>query len=255
MNLFWARLKTIGKEPTCIKPHPTQPVTQLALRLYRLAHGCTFLIVGDVFGAAELTAHIIFRDICKAIVGCLYDGLVYLPRNLQEWSQELKNSRANWEFPWAGAWDEFHVYVSTKVENFYSYKKRYSVRKMGFIGYNMWAAVGVPGPTRDSGLLNSCGIYSEIESGHVVSNRSLILGPYGEIPFPSVGDSAFHNHSWLLKLYKEGTRVPSRGIWTGGFALAARVVYEHTYRMLKGQWRSIYKKKKVASYSTFPLSL
>ena len=88
-----------------MKPHPTPSPTQLALCLYRLAHGCTFLTVGDLFGVAESTAHIIFHDVCKAIVGCLYDRLVYLPRNLQEWSQELENFLANWEFPCVGAWD------------------------------------------------------------------------------------------------------------------------------------------------------
>ena len=43
------------------------------------------------------------------------------------------------------------IYVSTKLTNFYSYKKRYSVINMGFVGYNkrfMWAAVGAPGSTR-----------------------------------------------------------------------------------------------------------
>ena len=38
----------IKKEPTRIKPHPTPPATQLALCLYRLAHGCTFFTVGDL---------------------------------------------------------------------------------------------------------------------------------------------------------------------------------------------------------------
>lgn len=66
----------IVKEPTHMKPHPTPPATQLAICLYRLAHGCTFLTVGDLFGVAESTAHIIFREVCKAIVGRLYDRLV-----------------------------------------------------------------------------------------------------------------------------------------------------------------------------------
>jgi len=89
-------------------------------------------------------------------VGCLYDRLVYLPRNLQEWSQELENFLANWEFPCVGAWVGFHIYVRSKLKNFYSYMKRYSVTNMGFIVYNkrfMWAAVGAPGSTHDSRLL------------------------------------------------------------------------------------------------------
>ena len=234
----------IVKEPTRMKPHPTPPATQLALCLYRLAHGCTFLTVGDLFGVAESTAHIIFQDGCKAIVGCLYDRLVYLPRNLQEWSQELENFLGNWEFPCVGARDGFHVYVSTKLKNFYSYKKRYSVTNMGFIGYNkrfLLAAVGAPGSTHDSRLLRSCGIYSDIESGHVLPNRSLNLDPHGEILFTTVGDSAFPNHSWLLKPYKDGTRVPKQRYFNRRLC-SARVVSEHAYGMLKGRWRILYKK-------------
>jgi len=58
----------IVKEPTYMKPNPTPPATPLALCLYKLPHGCTNLTVGDLFGVAESTAHIIFPNICKAIV-------------------------------------------------------------------------------------------------------------------------------------------------------------------------------------------
>ena len=58
----------IEKEPTRMKSYPTPPATQLALCLYRLAHGCTCFTVGDLFGDAESTAHIIFQEVCKAIV-------------------------------------------------------------------------------------------------------------------------------------------------------------------------------------------
>ena len=37
----------IKEEPTDMKPHPTPPATQLALCLYRLAHGCTFLMLSS----------------------------------------------------------------------------------------------------------------------------------------------------------------------------------------------------------------
>ena len=85
-----------------MKPHATPPATQLALCLYRLAHGCTFLTVGDLFGVAESTAHIISQDICKALVGCLYARLVNnnLPRNLQS---GVKNWKIFWQI------GSFHV--------------------------------------------------------------------------------------------------------------------------------------------------
>jgi len=116
---------------------------------------------------------------------------------------------------------------------------------MGFIVYNkrfMWAAVGAPGSTHDSRLLRSCGIYSEIESGQVILSRSLNLDPYDEIPFTTVGDSAFPNHFWFLKPYKEGTRVTNQRYFNRRLC-SARVVSEHAYGMLKGWWRILYKKQ------------
>ena len=69
----------IIKQPTPMKPNPTPPATQLAICLYRLAHGCTFLTVGDLFGIAAPTAHCIFLDVCKAIVKNLYDRRIRFP--------------------------------------------------------------------------------------------------------------------------------------------------------------------------------
>ena len=48
------------KEPTRFKPEPIPPDTQLGICLYRLAHGCTYSTVGDLFGVAESTASVIF---------------------------------------------------------------------------------------------------------------------------------------------------------------------------------------------------
>ena len=79
------------KTPTPMKPEPTPPSTQLAICLYRLAHGCTFMTTGDLFGVAESTAHVIFIEVCKAIVLKMYDEFVYLPKNVEEWRKELEN--------------------------------------------------------------------------------------------------------------------------------------------------------------------
>ena len=235
---------SIYKKPTPMKPFPTPPDVQLAICLYRLAHGCTFLTVGDLFGVAESTAHGIFQDVCKAIVGHLYDRLVHLLRNAVQWSHEMQKFLEDWEFPCVGAWDGFQVYVTTKLKNFYSYKKRYSVTNMALIGHNkrfMFAAVGAPGSTHDSRLLKSCDIFSEIENGHVLPNSRLNLHPYGEIPFATVGDSAFPNPSWLLKPFKDGIRVQKERYFNRRLC-SARVVSEHAYGMLKGRWRYLYKK-------------
>ena len=71
----------------------------------------------------------------------------------------------------------------------------------------MFAAVGAPGSTHDSRLLQNCDVYSKIQEGNIPPTSSLNLHPHGEIPLTTVGDSAFPTHSWLLKPYPEGTRM------------------------------------------------
>ena len=134
----------------------------------------------------------------------LYDRCVYLPRNRAEWKHELESFLENWEFPCVGAWDGFHVYVSTKLKNYFSFKKRYSVSSMGFIASNkrfLWAAVGAPGSVHDSRLLKSRDLFAEIQQGHVFPNTVLRTREYGDIPITTVGDSAFPR-------YHENTRDP-----------------------------------------------
>lgn len=104
------------KEPTLFKPEPIPPDTQLAICLYQLAYGCTCSTVGDLFGVGESTAGVIFNQVCKILVSTLYDRFVYLPRNRAEWKQGLESFLENWQFPCVGAWDGFHVYVSTNLK-------------------------------------------------------------------------------------------------------------------------------------------
>jgi len=56
------------KEPTRFRPEAIPPDTQLAITLYRLAHGCTYSTVGDLFGVAESTASVIFNQVYKILV-------------------------------------------------------------------------------------------------------------------------------------------------------------------------------------------
>ena len=125
----------ITKETTRFKK-PTSPECQLALTLYRMAHGISFSTVGDLFGVAAPTACQIFSTVTSAIVTRLYDRFVCLPRNEEEWKKELRCFLENLEFPCVAAWDGFHVYISSNLKNFFSFKKRYSVTNMGLIWHN-----------------------------------------------------------------------------------------------------------------------
>ena len=134
-----------------------------------------------------------------------------------------------------GAWDGFHVYISCNLKNFFSFEKRYSVTNMGFIGANkrfLWAGVGAPGSVHDSTLLQSSDIFRSIESGHCLPNQVLRLPGYGEIPFTTVGDSAFPPRAWLLKAYPVTTRCPKQKNFNNKLR-SARVVSEHAERAVE----------------------
>ena len=150
----------IRKETTKFK-EPTSPDVQLGLTLYRLAHGCSYGTVGDLFGVAPSTACSFFNTVTNVIVQSLYDDLVKLPQNEEEWKKELTSFIEDWEFPCVGAWDGFHVFINCQLKNFFSFKTRYSVTNMGLIGANkrfLWAGVGAPGSMHDSTLLQSSDI-------------------------------------------------------------------------------------------------
>ena len=222
---------------------PVSPERQLGMTLYRLAHGCSFITAGDLFGIAPCTACKIFNEVIRLIVLVFYDEYVTLPFTEQEWEAELTAFLEDYGFPCVGTWDGFHVYISSNLKNFYSFKKRYSITNMGLVGANkrfLWAGVGAPGSVHDS-TLKSSSIFNEIESGNVLPNKVLSLPRYGEIPFTMVGDSAFPARSWLLKAYPDTTKDQKEKYFNIKLR-PAHVVSEHAYGMLKGRWHMVYKK-------------
>ena len=115
----------IAKETKTFK-EPTSPQCQLALTLYCLARGCSYTTIGDLFGIALSTACTIFSHVIR----CIVHDYVVLPRNEEEWKNELNAFLETWEFPWVGTWGSFHIYISCNLKNFFSFKKRYSVTIM-----------------------------------------------------------------------------------------------------------------------------
>ena len=69
--------ESIKRETTRFK-EPVAPEIQLALTLYRLAHGCSFATIGDLFGIATSTACKAFNEVVRVIVLIFYDEYVTL---------------------------------------------------------------------------------------------------------------------------------------------------------------------------------
>ena len=56
------------------------------------------------------------------------------------------------------AWNGFHLYVSSKLKSYFSYKKRYSMSNLALVSFNkkfLYCAVGAPGSTHDARMLHN----------------------------------------------------------------------------------------------------
>ena len=97
-----------------------------------------------------------------------------MPQIDAEWETEMRGFIENYEFPTVGALDGFHVYISTKLKSYFSFKKRYSMSNLALVGYNkriLSCSVGAPGSTHDARLLRNTKIYQDILAGRVLPNK------------------------------------------------------------------------------------
>ena len=83
----------ILKQPTRMVSDPIEDRRQLALAIYRLAHGCSFKVLKDLFGVSQSVAAEI-----RVMVSCLYNEFVYLPRSDEEGRTECKSFIENCKF-------------------------------------------------------------------------------------------------------------------------------------------------------------
>ena len=222
-----------------MKRNPKTLATQLAITLYRVAHGCSLSTLEDVFGWSIPTNDKTFNYVCRVLVQRLYDRYIRLPETEEEWTAEIKGFTENYEFPCVGAWDGFHVYVSSQLKSYFSFKKRYSISNMGLVAHNkrfLYAAVGAPGSTRDARLLRHTSLFKDIVSGDAIPDQQLELGDFGTWQF-----------AWLLKAYDDRTNDPQQCFFNKCLH-SARVVCENAYGILKGRWRILFKKTEVRNF-------
>ena len=98
-NIILNRIEaSVVKTPTNLVPEPIKPNRQLGLIIYKLAHGCTFTVIGDVFGISESLATQTFNHVVRELVVNLFDKYVKMPSTEQEWINEIKGFIGNYEF-------------------------------------------------------------------------------------------------------------------------------------------------------------
>ena len=72
----------------------------------------------------------------RLLVARLYKVHVRLTLREEECKLELPRFIENFEFSWGGAWDDFHIYVYSKLKQFYRFKKRYTMTNLAVVGNN-----------------------------------------------------------------------------------------------------------------------
>ena len=87
---------------------------QLGLTLHRLGHGVSYSTLSQLFGVSMSLVSETFNKVCRVLTAVSYDQYVTLPKTDERWKSEVKVFIENYEFPCVGAWNGFHVYVSSR---------------------------------------------------------------------------------------------------------------------------------------------
>ena len=102
---------------------------------------------------------------------------------------------------------------------------------MGFNKRFPYATVGAPGTTHDARLSKESSIYTAILDGDIKPDKAIRLGDFGEIPLVTIGNRAFPQYAWLLKIYNENTRDNSNNFSTKGYEEQGRLLRMRTGRV------------------------
>ena len=92
----------------------------------------------------------------------LYKEFLHLPKSEEELVNECKGFTENYEFPYVRVWNGFHVHVARRLQNYYSFKNKYTVTNMVLIGYNklfLHLTTGAPGSIHDTRLLRYASLF------------------------------------------------------------------------------------------------
>ena len=182
----------------------------------------------------------------------MFNDYIKLPTSDEEWKDELKGFIENYEFRCAGAWDGFHVYISSKSKKFYNFKHIYSVSSIALFNYDkqiLDLIVGAPGSTHDARFLRDTGLYKKVISGSGLANKTVEIDTsYGEIRLVTIGDSALPRFPRLIKSFKSNTDNLKERLYNLKLS-STRLVNENAYGILNSRWRKLYKKTEMKIFN------
>ena len=204
LHPFLPRQNTSWRD--CIPPEKV-----LALDLYRLARGNSYLTVGANFDVGKSTVIEAVQDVTGALFE-LRNEYITFPvseaetRTCMETFSELSNLPNV-----AGAIDGTHIQIKAPDESAVDYFSRY--HQYDFIvqgvvdGHKLFLdfAAGYPGSLHDARVLRNSTLYRRLEGNEVLKSPTIQIGHHEIRPY-FVGNSAYPLGPWLQKPFPEATR-------------------------------------------------
>ena len=179
---------------------------RVAITLWRLGTDQEYRSVAHLFGVGTSSVCNIVHEVCKAIVDCLLDKYIALPRG-ERAMEVVRGFEEVWEFPQCfGAIDGSHIPIlapNKSATDYYNRKRCHSIVLQTLVNHEylfMNTYVGWPGSVHDARVLSNSKVFAMGEAGALAPNSvKLISGVH--IPIVILGDPAYPLLSWLMKPY------------------------------------------------------
>lgn len=248
-NTFNVILNTLG--PRLVRQNSIfrdclPPCKVLALGIYRLAHGNTYVSMAPTFCVGKSTTIEAVQDVVNALFDIRQDHIKW-PETLAEVEESISTFDALSSLPnIVGAIDGSHIPIKAPDESAVDYFSRY--QEYDFIiqgvanGKKLFIdfACGFPGSMHDARVCRLSNIFSEAEQGNILTQPIVNVNNHNLGPY-LVGDSAYPLSPWLIKPYPEGTQDPNEIAFNRELS-SARVQVECAFGILKGRWRILQKR-------------
>lgn len=207
------------------------PEKILAIGLYRLACGNSYVSIAPVFNVGKSTIIEAVQD----VVNVLYDRqnqYIKFPATIAETTECIATfQRTRSELPnVVGTIDGTHIPIIAPRVDAVDYFNRYQQHDMivqGVVngtGKFIDAVAGFPGSAHDARVLRNSDIYQEAENGNILQ-APLVNIDGNDIAPCLVGDRAYPLAPWLIKPFPQGTNDPDEKTFNKELS-RARVVVE-----------------------------
>jgi len=225
---------------------PLPPEKVLALGLYRLGHGNSYVTIGPVFNVGKSTVIEAVQDVVNGLYE-LRNEYIKFPETVAETSTAIETFQDLSDLPnIVGAIDGSHIRIKAPKDSAVDYFSRY--QQHDFIiqavvdGRKLFMdfSAGYPGSMHDGRVLRRSAIYGRAEQGDILSMPTVDVNGHQLRPY-LVGDSAYPLTPWLMKPYPEGTRDVNE-IQFNKELSSARVKVECAFGLIKSRWRIIQKR-------------